>query len=153
MKETRKKIGTDKEPAWVGVRDVLVIHRLLLAQHGGASGVCVPALFYATISQPKADYEAGESCLAALAASYAASILHDRPFKDGNRRTALVACLLFLNLNGFDLIVPETDAVQAISALAKKKIDERGFRAYLQDNVVRYRRTARPFRRKKLRAP
>jgi death on curing protein len=142
-KENSRK---QKEPIWLEERDVRMLHSNLLALHGGICGEIVPTVFTAILLQPMEEYANGETDLLALAASYAANIAQERPFKDGNRRTALVACVLFLNLNGYELMAPEVEMVHAITELSREKIDERGFRKYLQANVIRHRRLARPLR-------
>lgn len=41
-----------------------------------------------------------------MAAAYAFHIAENQPFLDGNKRTALNAAIVFLGLNGFDVIDP-----------------------------------------------
>lgn len=38
------------------------------------------------------------------------ALARDHPFIDGNKRTAAVAMLIFLELNGYELIMPDGDA-------------------------------------------
>src|SRR5271170_4039291 len=70
------------------------------------------------------------------ASAYACSILRKRPFKDGNRRMALVTALVFLEING--LTDHDYDAamlLQAILYLAEGKMDGDLFAQFLRDAV------------------
>ena len=51
------------------------------------------------------------------AAALFLEILHRRPFEHGNRRVALVAAIVFLNLNGFDVVAGDADLAD-LTALA-----------------------------------
>jgi death on curing protein len=42
-----------------------------------------------------------------MAAAYAFHIAENQPFLDGNKRTALNAAIVFLGLNGFDVVDDE----------------------------------------------
>ncbi|WP_252721397.1 type II toxin-antitoxin system death-on-curing family toxin, partial [Acinetobacter baumannii] len=47
--------------------------------------------------------------LAELAAAYAFGIARNHPFIDGNKRAALLALVVFLDLNGIEFDVPEAE--------------------------------------------
>lgn len=146
MRLRKAKSGKSKEPVWLDERDIRMLHSQVLALHGGISGEVVPALFTAALAQPREDYLGGETNILALAASYAATIGQERPFKDGNRQAGLVACVLFLNLNGYELMAPEVEVVHAITELSRDAMDQHGFQKYLKAHVIRYQRSARPLR-------
>ena len=130
-----------KEIVWIDPRDIVQIHDRVLVEHGGVRGASVLGLFLGILDIPRAKYERGERNPFVLAGSFAAAIVHSRPFADGNRRTGLVACILFLELNGYEFIAREEEAAEAITALAKRKIREQGFVAFLRDRTNRaYRR-------------
>jgi death-on-curing protein len=70
------------------------------------------------------------------ASVYACSILRKMPFKDGNRRMALVTALVFLEING--LTDHDYDAamlLQAILYLAEGKMEGDLFAQFLRDAV------------------
>ena len=50
-----------------------------------------------------------------MAAAYAAGIVRDHPFIDGNKRTGFVVGVLFLELNGYRFVASEEDAAEAIA--------------------------------------
>lgn len=53
-----------------------------------------------------------------IATAYAAGIVRNHPFFDGNKRTGFVVGVLFLELNGYRFTASEADAAQAVLSLA-----------------------------------
>jgi death-on-curing protein len=74
-----------------------------------------------------------------LAAAYAAGIIFNHPFIDGNKRTGFLAACTFLDLNGWRLTASEAEAVDAVLALAVKDMDEANLAKWLADHAVRTR--------------
>lgn len=95
------------EPRWVSKRAVLALHDEQLAEHGGAEGIRDEFLLESALAKPRNVFAyQPEADLCRLAASYAFGIARNDPFVDGNKRTALVVSILFLNLNGLDVEAP-----------------------------------------------
>lgn len=61
-----------------------------------------------------------------MAAAYAFHIAENQPFVDGNKRTALNAALVFLDLNGFIVHDPEGRLHDAMIAISSRALDKRG---------------------------
>ena len=81
---------------------VSAIHDEVLAAHGGLSGLREVALLESAVAAPRATY-GGEALLKSvveIAAAYLFYLCRNHPFNDGNKRTALAACLVFLEANG-----------------------------------------------------
>lgn len=68
-----------------------------------------------------------------FAASYAFGLARNHPFVDGNKRSAFVACELFLALNGWRLIASDADCVMTMLALAAGELDEAGVADWLRE--------------------
>nr|WP_255682281.1 type II toxin-antitoxin system death-on-curing family toxin [Luteimonas sp. BDR2-5] len=116
---------------------VEAIHLRQLAEHGGATGVRDRGLFETALAKPLqlASYGDPPPDLCALAAAYAHGIAHLHPFVDGNKRTSLVAALLFLRLNGIDIDAPQQDRYLAWIALAAGDLDESALAAWLRERL------------------
>ena len=83
---------------------VTEIHLVALEDFGGMDGVREPALLESAVAAPQATF-GGEPLYADLiemAAAYLFFLCRNHPFVDGNKRTALGACLVFLRLNGLE---------------------------------------------------
>ena len=82
---------------------VLEIHAEAIAQFGGSTGLRDRALLESAIAAPQASF-GGVSPLTDtidVAAAYLFYLCSNHPFVDGNKRAALGACLVFLQLNGY----------------------------------------------------
>ncbi len=127
-----------KELAWIGKREAVAIHGRLLALHGGAVGIRDHGLLEAALARPRQLLAyANNPDMVELAAAYAAGIIRNHPFLDGNKRTGFVLGVLFLELNGYRFTASEEIATRAVMSLAEGSIDEAGFAAWLRANTHR----------------
>ncbi len=81
---------------------VKAIHAEVLAAHGGSAGLRVEALLESAVAAPQATM-AGKPVFSSpveIAAAYLFYLCRNHPFVDGNKRTALATCLVFLSENG-----------------------------------------------------
>jgi death-on-curing protein len=85
------------------VEAVKAIHGEVLAAHGGAAGIRDETLLESAVAAPQASMM-GQPLISdpiEIAAAYLFYICKNHAFVDGNKRTALAACLVFLEENGF----------------------------------------------------
>jgi death-on-curing protein len=83
------------------VSAVKAIHHEVLAAHGGARGIRDEALLESAVAAPQATMM-GKPLISdpvEIAAAYLFYLCRNHPFVDGNKRTALAACLVFLENN------------------------------------------------------
>ncbi len=123
------------EPIWLDQRSVLALHADLLREYGGLEGVRDEGLLESALARPKNQAAYGDPSLAELAAAYAFGIARNHPFVDGNKRTALAAADVFLQLNGHEIVVDEVEAVTVILDLAAGEIGEEELAAWIGANV------------------
>lgn len=127
------------EPEFLTVEDVLQIHDEQLAAYGGAGGIRDQALLESAVATPQASF--GEAYLhedlAHMAAAYAFHIAQNQPFLDGNKRTGLVAALVFLDLNGVTVLDAEEKLYDAMIAIAERRMDKDGLAELLRELAVR----------------
>lgn len=90
------------EPEVRDVDDVLALHDEALAAFGGSAGVRDPGLLASAVAMPRASFggELLHEDIFAMAAAYAFHIAQNQPFADGNKRTAILAAIVFLDLDG-----------------------------------------------------
>ena len=84
------------------VEIVREIHAEAISVFGGSHGIRDQALLESAVAAPQATF-GGRSPYADIievAAAYLFYLCRNHPFIDGNKRTALGACLVFLRLNG-----------------------------------------------------
>jgi death-on-curing protein len=116
-----------KELKHLTVDGVKAIHREVLAAHGGATGIRDQTLLESAVAAPQASIM-GQSLISdpvEIAAAHLFYLCKNHPFVDGNKRTALGACLVFLESNALlpgDKL-PTDDWEQFVLDIAASKID------------------------------
>jgi death-on-curing protein len=121
---------------WLLEAIVLAVHDEEIAERGGAEGVRDGGLLSSALAHPQNKASYGDPSVFDLAAAYASGIIWNHPFIDGNKRAGFLAAYIFLDRNGWEMVAPEADAVDAVLALARKEMDEAGFAAWLKENSV-----------------
>ena len=125
------------EPICIEEDLVLAIHDRQLVEHGGADGVRDESLLRPALGRPLNHIAYASSDIVELASKYTAGIVQNHPFVDGNKRTAFVVGVLFLELNGYRFRASEEVAAQAVLELAAGRIDEKGYCEFLRSNTDR----------------
>lgn len=80
------------------------VHLAAIKNFGGSLGIRDHHLLESAVSAPQASF-GGQSPyvdLIEIAAAYLFYLCKNHPFIDGNKRTALASCLLFMELNGIE---------------------------------------------------
>lgn len=127
-----------REPVWIDERDALALHDRLLALDGGAAGVGNVGLLQSALARPQQLQAYGDAPdTIDMAVAYTVGIVRNHPFLDGNKRTAFVVGVLFLEINGYRFTATEEDATQAVLSLAAGTLDEASFTRWLRANVSR----------------
>lgn len=125
------------DPIWLSVELIEAIHERQLVEHGGGSGVRDHGLLESALARPQQLYAYGgeQVDVIALAASYAFGLSRNHPFIDGNKRTAAVACELFLELNGYQLVADDSDLYPVFMSLASGELSEEALLDWLRQNA------------------
>ena len=123
------------EPIWLDSQDLYVLHNQLLARFGGLEGIRDEGLLESALYRPvqKFQYEPN-STLPELAASYSYGIARNHPFFDGNKRSALLAAIVFLEINSMKFNATEEEAVLETIALAAGERTEEEYAFWLTKN-------------------
>lgn len=127
-----------KEPVWIRLDVVLMMHEETLMLHGGPEGVRDLGLLESALARPKnlfAYSEKAEVPMGKLAAAYAKGIIGNHPFVDGNKRTAFTVSATFLRLNGLDLTATKEDRVLTFWGLAAGEISEDELAVWFECNT------------------
>jgi death-on-curing protein len=69
-----------------------------------------------------------------MAAAYLFHIAKNHPFYDGNKRTGVVAAIVFLELNGLELKANEADFERLVIQVAEGKAAKADVAAFFKDN-------------------
>ncbi len=123
------------KPIWIHLETVRMIHHRQILEHGGAPGLRDAHLLEAAIARPQQllAYQKPLPTIVELAAAYASGLVRNHPFVDGNKRTALVTCRLFLDLNGVAMSLSDVEKYHLILQLAAGDITEWQFATLISD--------------------
>lgn len=109
------------EPIFLTLDEVRRLHARSLAEHGGSDGTRDPGLVESALASAKNTFYYAHGDLFEVEASYAFHLAESQAFIDGNKRTAVVAALVFLARNGV-YVRPETwELYSAMIDVAEKK--------------------------------
>ena len=116
---------TRREPRWLGRLAVDEAHYHQVRSHGGPHGIRDENALEAGLAQHRHHWRYAPSAgLPPLAAAYAFGLMKDLPYVDGNKRTALVVLVAFLDLNGVELTATNGEALTAMLAVAAGEMAE-----------------------------
>ncbi len=126
-----------KEPIWVLREVVIAVQQMLLAEHGGLSGIRDEALLDSALSRPQNLFSYGNSVsIFELAASYSYGLALNHPFLDGNKRIALTTAAIFLEINHYSLNATEAETVITFEHLASRKLSEKQLSLWFQNSTI-----------------
>jgi len=114
------------EPIFLSIENILSIHARMISEFGGMPGVADQGLLESAVSMPTAGF-AGQflhESLSAMAAAYLFHICKNHPFFDGNKRVAVVASEIFLDINGMRLDAANEELKQLCLGVAAGKVSK-----------------------------
>ena len=115
-----------REPLFLGLDEVIEIHRDQIERYGGHPGVRDLELLKSAVAMPSAGL--GEDYLHTdiyeMAAAYLFHIIRNHPFVDGNKRTGAVVAVVFLMINGIELHASEVSFEKMVRSVAEGKMDK-----------------------------
>ena len=110
-------------PRFLTLSEVLLVLQDQIGRYGGAYGVRDLALLSSALAMPSATFEGKLLHVEQFdqAAAYAYHICQNHPFVDGNKRVALAAALVFLDLNGVEIRDPKNELYPLMMRVARGK--------------------------------
>src|SRR5260370_39012372 len=125
------------EPLWVSKKAVLAMHSAQLAEHGGSDGIRDETLLDSALAKPVNVFAyADQPDIFRLAATHAFGIGRNYAFVDGNKRTALVVSITFLDRNGWDIVAAKEDVYFTFLHLADGSISEEELAVWFKNHAV-----------------
>lgn len=116
-----------------------------IREHGGLIGIRDEDALEAALARPRQRWAYDpESDLPRLAAAYAFGLSSGHPFRDGNKRVAFLAAVIFLGLNGLAFTAPEDEVAERMLALASGQVDEETLAGWIRAHVEPTPRESRP---------
>jgi death-on-curing protein len=122
------------EPAFLTLAEVIEIHADQILNYGGGHDLRDIELLSSAVAMPYVSFSKQflHIDVFEMAAAYAFHISQNHSFIDGNKRTALTSALVFLELNGINIVDPEGALYDAMLALVSRKLSKSDFAEILR---------------------
>lgn len=139
MADVRGGSGSEFEPTFLTVEQVLRIHQGQIERYGGQAEVRDTALLESAVAQPQAGIGDGylHKTVFEMAAAYLYHITMNHPFVDGNKRTAVMAPYVFLVLNGCELEANEEEFEDIVRRTASGEVEKAELAGFLEKRSCR----------------
>lgn len=112
-----------KEPVWLSLATLHLLHDRQLELFGGLRGIREQGALERALARPLNAWAYRRATdVETLAATYLCAIVRQQGYLDGNKRSALAAMLVFLKLNGRTLDAPQQDLYAIVMAAATGEV-------------------------------
>jgi death on curing protein len=127
-----------KEPAFLGLDEVMALHADQIDRYGGTHGLRDLGLLESALAAPRATFGGGflHGTLPEMAAAYLFHLVRNHPFLDGNKRTGLAAAIAFLGLNDLWLEADPGSLVALVVGVAEGGVGKAEVAVYLKERVA-----------------
>lgn len=122
---------------YLGVEHVIVLHDMAIHKIGGTLGIRDQGLLESAVYQAQQSFGGQElyPTLFDKAAAYCFFIAENQAFLDGNKRTAIAATYVFLDINGYLLTAPEGSLYDVMIKLAGKQLTHAALADWFKKNT------------------
>ena len=119
----------------LSVERIKQIHHLMIEETGGMDGVRDEGLLESAVNAPFQTFDDVPlyKTIEAKAARLGYSLINNHAFIDGNKRTGMMAMLLFLELNGSGKDYTDEEIIHVGLALADGSIDDKALLDWILD--------------------
>ena len=126
---------------YLTLEEVLALHEISIKEFGGTHGIRELGLLESAVHQPQQSFGSQNLYVEIWdkAAILGYAISENQPFLDGNKRTAALSMLVFLEVNGYEVNVKKGEIYKTIMSIANKKITRKKIAQWLKKNVTRGR--------------
>ena len=117
---------------------VLMLHSMLINQSGGIDGIRDNGLLDSALNMPFQSFNNEDfyPSIQGKAARLCFSIINNHPFIDGNKRTGILAMLVFLKINHVEIQCQDEDIIKLGLDIASGKHDS----SYIMEWIILHSR-------------
>lgn len=119
----------------LSVERIKQIHHLMIEETGGMDGIRDEGLLESAVNAPFQTFDDVPlyKTIEAKAARLGYSLINNHAFIDGNKRTGMMAMLLFLELNGAGKHYTDEEIIRVGLALADGSMDDKALLDWILD--------------------
>src|ERR1035438_2859839 len=112
------------EPRFLSLKEVLLIHQDQISLYGGSAGLRDEGALDSALEAPRWDFYYKQADEIDVAAAYFYHLIQAHAFVDGNKRVGTVAALVFLNLAGIWLEIPDDELERLALEVAQSLLNK-----------------------------
>ena len=122
---------------YLSLAEVIELHRRVVDQSGGASGLRDMGRLESAIAQPRMSFGGSDlyPTLIEKAAVLCFALIRNHPFVDGNKRSGHAAMEVFLVLNGHEIKAKVDEQETIVLGVASGQVSRQELTEWLTDHV------------------
>ena len=115
---------------------ILKMHSLLIQETGGSDGIRDEGLLDSALNLPFQSFDGEDiyKTIQAKAARLGFSLINNHPFADGNKRIGILAMLVFLEMNGIEIICTDEELVELGLGIADSSVSYKDLLNWIIDH-------------------
>ncbi len=115
---------------------ILKMHSLLIQKTGGSDGVRDEGLLDSALNLPFQSFDGEDiyKTIQAKAARLGFSLINNHPFVDGNKRIGILAMLVFLEMNGIEIICTDEELIKLGLGVADSSVSYKDLLNWIIDH-------------------
>ena len=115
---------------------ILKMHSLLIQETGGSDGVRDEGLLDSALNLPFQSFDGEDiyKTIQAKAARLGFSLINNHPFVDGNKRIGILVMLVFLEINGIEIICTDEELVELGLGVADSSVSYKDLLNWIIDH-------------------
>ena len=115
---------------------ILKMHSLLIQKTGGSDGVRDEGLLDSALNLPFQSFDGEDiyKTIQAKAARLGFSLINNHPFIDGNKRIGILAMLVFLEINGIEIICTDEELIELGLGVADSSVSYKDLLNWIIDH-------------------
>ncbi len=124
------------DPLFLSLDEVLALHEDQIRRYGGRTGLRDVGLLESALGGAAATFDSAflHGTLEEMAAAILHGICRNHPFIDGNKRTAVAAALVFLEMNGVSIDAGEDEFYELVIGVAEGRVSKSAVAVFLQNH-------------------
>ncbi|MEN6413744.1 MAG: type II toxin-antitoxin system death-on-curing family toxin [Veillonellales bacterium] len=123
---------------YLSLEEVIYIYTEIIQRTGGQPGIAAENILESILAKPLVTFE-GEELYADIftkAAVLLYSMINNRPFIEGNKRTALICALFLLRANGYHVVAAQDSMVDLAEGAANGRYQVDNLVTWFQKNSI-----------------
>lgn len=123
-------------PKFLTLEQVIKLHELQIDEFGGSHGVKDEGLLISALAQPESSFgdEYFHKDFYEMAAAYLFHLVRNHAFNDGNKRIAALVAVVFLEINGVEIIADENEFEALVMRAAESKTTKEEIANFFKKN-------------------